>query len=95
MAAEKNPTAVKVVKKPRGEVHILKERCKGCGFCIQFCPTKVLVFSTEFNAKGFHYPVAEAPEKCNGCDLCGMYCPDFAVYGVKFESPKKKEGKKE
>jgi len=57
------------------------ERCKACGFCVEFCPTKVLALSSAFNSKGYHPPHVVAPEKCSGCDLCGMYCPDFAIYG--------------
>ena len=57
------------------------ERCKACGFCVEFCPPKVLALSSAFNSKGYHPPHVVAPEKCSGCDLCGMYCPDFAIYG--------------
>ena len=67
---------------PRGRVFIKADLCKGCGFCIEFCPTGVLGFSNEFNAKGYHPPSAVYPEKCTGCGLCGVYCPDFAIFGV-------------
>jgi len=73
------------VKKPkeiRGQVFINEELCKGCGFCIEFCPSSVLEFSEEFNSKGYHPPRAVRPEACTGCDLCGIYCPDFAIFGV-------------
>ncbi len=63
----------------RGFVVIAVERCKGCGFCVEFCPTKVLALSSAFNAKGYHPPHVIQAEKCSGCDLCGMYCPDFAI----------------
>jgi 2-oxoglutarate ferredoxin oxidoreductase subunit delta len=69
-------------KRPRGVVTIDAEMCKGCGFCIEFCPAGVLEFSTDFNAKGYHPPSAVKPEACTGCDLCGMYCPDFAIFGT-------------
>jgi 2-oxoglutarate ferredoxin oxidoreductase subunit delta len=65
----------------KGRVSIVVERCKACGFCVEFCPTKVLALSSAFNSKGYHPPHVVAPEKCSGCDLCGMYCPDFAIYG--------------
>lgn len=68
---------------PRGEVHVLVARCKGCGFCVEFCPTHVLEMSTDYNAKGYHYPLVVRPGACTGCDLCGMVCPDFAVFGVR------------
>ena len=68
-------------KKVAGRVSIDPERCKGCCFCVEFCPLNVLVMSSKFNAKGYHYPEVADGTKCSGCDLCGMYCPDFAVYG--------------
>ena len=67
----------------RGTVQIVVERCKACGFCVEFCPTKVLELSSAFNSKGYHPPHAVNPEKCSGCDLCGMFCPDFAIYGYR------------
>ena len=76
------PSAVGVTV-AKGTVKIVDERCKSCGFCVEFCPTKVLALSSAFNAKGYHPPYAVAPEKCSGCDLCGMYCPDFAIFGYK------------
>ncbi len=69
-------------KKVSGVVYLNLSRCKGCGFCIAFCPPKVLEFSAEFNAHGYHFPQITNPAGCTGCDLCGLYCPDFAIYGV-------------
>jgi 2-oxoglutarate ferredoxin oxidoreductase subunit delta len=69
---------------PKGFVVVNSERCKGCGFCVEFCPTKVLALSSAFNSKGYHAPYMVSAEKCSGCDLCGMYCPDFAIFGAKF-----------
>ena len=73
---------VKAAKKPRGVVTVDTELCKGCGFCIEFCPAEVLKFSEEFNSKGYHPPLVFKPEACTGCDLCGIYCPDFAIFGI-------------
>jgi 2-oxoglutarate ferredoxin oxidoreductase subunit delta len=67
----------------KGRVSIVVERCKACGFCVEFCPTHVLALSSAFNSKGYHPPHVVHPEKCSGCDLCGMYCPDFAINGTK------------
>ena len=69
-------------RKQRGEVNFRIEHCKGCGFCIAFCPSGVLEVSEEFNSKGYHPPHAVRPEACTGCGLCGMYCPDFAIFGI-------------
>ena len=67
----------------KGRVSIIVERCKACGFCVEFCPTKVLALSSAFNSRGYHPPHVIHPENCSGCDLCGMYCPDFAIYGTR------------
>ncbi len=64
-----------------GSLVVTVERCKGCGFCIEFCPTKALKFSEQYNAKGYHPPVLISQELCNGCNICGLLCPDFAIYG--------------
>jgi 2-oxoglutarate ferredoxin oxidoreductase subunit delta len=69
-------------KKVQGIVHVDRERCKGCSFCVEFCPTHALELDKGFNAKGYHPPVLARAQDCNGCDLCGLYCPDFSIHGV-------------
>ena len=83
-------------KKFRGEVVIEWEMCKGCGFCVEFCPTSALVLSPQFNAKGYHPPILENPDRCTGCGLCGSFCPDFAIFGrrVKVEETPAEEEEK-
>ncbi len=77
----------------KGSVQIVVERCKACGFCVEFCPTHVLALSSAFNSQGYHPPHSVAPDKCSGCDLCGMFCPDFAIHG--YRTDKDKKGKAE
>ena len=67
----------------KGKTILDESRCKGCSFCVEFCPTKALVLGTRLNHKGYRLPEVAHPEKCNGCDLCGLYCPDFAIFGVR------------
>jgi 2-oxoglutarate ferredoxin oxidoreductase subunit delta len=74
----------------RGSVVVKAERCKGCGFCVEFCPTHVLQLSTAFNARGYHPPYLVDPAKCSGCNLCGMFCPDFAIHGYRLSSDRQK-----
>ncbi len=62
----------------RGRVFIRKNRCKGCQFCIEFCPQHVLALSRDFNAKGYRYPVV-VKDECVHCTLCIMLCPDYAI----------------
>ena len=75
-------------KKMIGSVVIMAERCKGCGFCVEFCPTDALILSDQYNAKGYHPPVLKSPELCNGCNICGLLCPDFAIYGFMYSKKK-------
>jgi 2-oxoglutarate ferredoxin oxidoreductase subunit delta len=78
-------------KSVRGKVYIIKDRCKGCGFCVEFCPKHVLEMSVEFNSKGYHPPYVKHPDECIGCNLCGMYCPDFAIYSIRIDENKKEK----
>ena len=82
MSIVRMPYDIKKIKVPRGEVHILIDRCKGCGFCIEYCPNDVLSVSEEFNSKGYHPPVVVKPERCLNCGLCGLICPDFAIWST-------------
>jgi len=61
------------------QIHVLAERCKGCGFCIEFCPQKTLIQSPEKNSHGYHLVFLEDGSRCTGCDLCTMVCPEFAI----------------
>ncbi|MEM1514301.1 MAG: 4Fe-4S binding protein [Candidatus Thermoplasmatota archaeon] len=69
------------LKPTHGKIYLIKDRCKGCGFCIEFCPKKVLVESEEFNSKGYHPPkLDESKDKCIACGFCSLICPEFAIY---------------
>ncbi|MFH1878230.1 MAG: ferredoxin family protein [Candidatus Omnitrophota bacterium] len=61
------------------KIKIDKQRCKGCGLCVNVCPGQVLILSGEVNKKGFRYAVAERPENCTGCGLCYVICPDCGI----------------
>jgi len=64
--------------KTLGKVEIDQERCKGCGLCINACPTKVLRFSKKFNSKGYH-PAEYVGEGCIACGFCYLMCPDVCI----------------
>ena len=76
----RTPLDIQHIKIPRGKVHLIVDRCKGCRFCTEFCPRGVLQMSTRFNAKGYHYPEVIGADKCVDCNLCGAICPDFAIF---------------
>jgi 2-oxoglutarate ferredoxin oxidoreductase subunit delta len=78
----RKPLDLDQLKVPRGDVRIIDERCKGCGFCVEYCPKDVLELSEEFNSKGYHPPKVVKSGECVNCNLCEMICPDFAIYSV-------------
>lgn len=78
----KRKPIVQPLAKVRGRVIIHEERCKGCGFCIEFCPKGVLASSPKFNSKGYHPPYSAKPEECVNCNLCFLICPEFAIYSI-------------
>lgn len=73
------------LKPTRGKVHINANWCKGCSFCVQFCPTRVLEMSDEFNAKGYHPPYVKNPDVCTDCKFCEIICPEFSIFVTKEE----------
>ena len=83
MTDQKTPVAPKKPKNFQGVVVIKHEQCKGCGFCVEFCPLGALELDKGYNAKGYHPPFFAKPEVCNGCDMCGLICPDFAIFGYR------------
>lgn len=75
------PLDTKEVLITRGKVHIIADRCKGCGYCIEYCPRQVLVVSTRFNKKGYHPPLV-TKDDCLNCHYCELLCPEFAIFSV-------------
>jgi 2-oxoglutarate ferredoxin oxidoreductase subunit delta len=66
----------------QGRVVIIAERCKGCSFCIAYCPREVLRLSSDYNDKGYHPPEIIDTSKCVNCHFCEVLCPEFAIYSV-------------
>ena len=60
--------------------HVIEDFCKGCGFCIEFCPVNALEQSDKINAKGVHPPKMKNESICVGCGLCERICPELAIY---------------
>ena len=63
----------------RFKVEIDERLCKGCFFCIRFCPMGVFVRSDALGDLGYKMAKVEFSENCNGCKACLLYCPDLAV----------------
>ncbi len=76
----RQPLDADKVKVPHGELHIIVNRCKGCMFCVEYCPRDTLQMSVDFNVKGYHYPEVVDEASCVNCRLCEMLCPEFAIF---------------
>ncbi len=81
---KKYPKPVGCKAKSGIEIDIIKEYCKGCGICVEFCPKDVLALGSDFKVN-----VVNA-EACNGDKLCELRCPDFAIFIKKDKKPKEK-----
>lgn len=64
------------------DVVIIEERCKGCNYCIEFCPRRVFELGKKLNKIGIHPPRILDSSLCVGCGVCEDICPDFAIYLV-------------
>ena len=69
------------VRKKQDKV-VIQDRCKGCGFCVAFCPRGILRFSGKSNRKGYHFPELTDHSQCVVCQFCEDLCPEFAIYSV-------------
>jgi 2-oxoglutarate ferredoxin oxidoreductase subunit delta len=70
----------------RGTWTVFPDLCKGCGLCIEKCPTQVLYWSEELGFMGT--PAVKARiEGCIVCGRCETVCPEPAIR-VERKSPK-------
>jgi 2-oxoglutarate ferredoxin oxidoreductase subunit delta len=63
----------------KGKIKIHTERCKGCAYCFESCPSGVIAMSAHFNRSGFYPAVVLHCEKCTGCAICANMCPEVAI----------------
>ena len=63
----------------KGEIVIHEELCKGCAFCVHFCPKKCVTMTKNIGPGGNLLPAFSEPDNCNACGICGFMCPDMAI----------------
>lgn len=73
------------------DVVLIEDRCKGCNYCIEFCPRKVFEQGKKLNQIGIHPPRIKDSSLCVGCGVCEEICPDFAIFLVDKEASRKNQ----
>ena len=63
----------------KGRIEIDRERCKGCGICIAFCPQSAISMTDELNASGYPAVSFDDGGGCNGCAVCALVCAEVAI----------------
>jgi 2-oxoglutarate ferredoxin oxidoreductase subunit delta len=62
-------------------IEIDRDRCKGCYFCVKFCPRELIAISEQHNKQGY-FPAEfcrDREDQCTGCRTCAIMCPDTAI----------------
>jgi 2-oxoglutarate ferredoxin oxidoreductase subunit delta len=59
--------------------NLVEDYCKGCGYCVEICPKKVLKESNRLNKKGYILPETENIKECIYCKKCELICPEMAI----------------
>jgi len=75
-------------------LNINKDRCKGCGLCVLYCPVKHLEMSENLNSRGVPFARENKGTACTGCGLCFQICPDCCIEVIVEENESGKEHKK-
>ncbi len=63
----------------RGRIEIDREACKGCGYCVDACPLRIIVMTKQFNKAGYFIATPDRIEQCTGCAICANMCPEIAI----------------
>jgi NAD-dependent dihydropyrimidine dehydrogenase PreA subunit len=74
-----------VGKPDRGILRVDSDECKGCGLCVEACPTKLIDLSERLNHYGYR-TATYAGSGCTACGICFLVCPEpgaLAVYRLR------------
>jgi len=63
----------------RGRIEVDRDRCKGCGLCVEFCPSHTIALSDDLNAIGHHPAQMHDPDSCTACAICADMCPEGSI----------------
>ena len=68
---------------PSFKVKLAEKFCKGCGYCIKYCPKHILTAEDGLNAKGYVKVKVANEADCIGCLSCSTVCPEAAISIIK------------
>lgn len=83
--SEENESKSVVLPSKCVNVLLEKEKCVGCGACVNICPTNAICFEED---EWGYYRATVKGEKCVNCGKCSSICPAISL-------PEKQEGKPE
>lgn len=66
-----------------------EDSCKGCGLCVNVCPTEIIYLADRLNGKGYRPATVTEQEKCISCVACARICPDYVIEVYRPEKKKK------
>ena len=64
---------------PKGVFIVSPDLCKGCGLCIEKCPSQVIDWSIETGIYGTPWWRPNALNAAPPCRICALVCPDAAI----------------
>jgi 2-oxoglutarate ferredoxin oxidoreductase subunit delta len=67
------------------EVTVLREFCKGCGLCVEFCELGKLYIADKPDRRGVLVALVRPDVDCSGCLRCATMCPDAALVVTRVE----------
>ncbi|MCW2276979.1 4Fe-4S dicluster domain-containing protein [Heliophilum fasciatum] len=84
-----------VIESGKGKHHVFPGLCKGCGLCIEKCPTKTIRWS--YNLGVYGTPIVEVQQdpECIACGICQNVCPDTAIVVERLAKAKEQGKEKE
>ena len=63
----------------KADFYVFPAYCKGCGLCIEKCPSDVIEWSEVLGVYGTPTVKPKNETECIACKICEMVCPDCAI----------------